>query len=202
MLGVLQASTWGWLRAAQLAHQPFGFSLTPFMVAAGIGVLLAFALWQHHREDDGREPLIHFRLFSIPPLRAGLAMFLFQNLILMGDLLRDPALPADRAGLRRLRDRRADAPVSVALFVTALAGSRLAGRFPLAGSSVPASGCCFIIVLRCLVRRLRIAPIGSVLVDPGAQVHDPRHPIGPLSAGFGAGPASVPAPAGGGVPRV
>src|SRR3954469_5258727 len=130
VLGVLEASTWGWLKPRNSPIEPFGFSLTPFMVAAGIGVLALFAAWQRRRERRKREPLIHFRLFGIPPLRSGLGMFLFQNMILMGIFFAVPlylqivqGFDAFETGLRML-------PVSIALFVTALAGSRLAGRFP------------------------------------------------------------------------
>jgi hypothetical protein len=73
---------------------------------------------------------VHFRLLGIPPLRSGLGMFLCQNLILMGIFFAIPlylqivqGFDTFETGLRML-------PVSVALFVTALAGSRLAGRFP------------------------------------------------------------------------
>jgi Na+/melibiose symporter-like transporter len=72
---------------------------------------------------------VHFRLLGIAPLRSGLGMFLFQNLILMGIFFAVPlylqivqGFDAFETGLRML-------PVSVTLFVTALAGSRLAGRF-------------------------------------------------------------------------
>jgi EmrB/QacA subfamily drug resistance transporter len=130
VIGVLQASTWGWLQPRNSPITPFGFSLTPFLVAAGFAVLAAFRMWQRHREREEKEPLIHFRLFSIPSLRSGLGMFLFQNLILMGIFFAVPlylqivqGFDAFETGLRML-------PVSVALFLSALAGSRLAGRFP------------------------------------------------------------------------
>jgi EmrB/QacA subfamily drug resistance transporter len=130
VLGVLEASTWGWLQPRNSPIEPFGFSLTPFMVAAGIAVVVAFRIWERHREQTGREPLVHFRLFGIPPLRSGLGMFLFQNMILMGIFFAVPlylqivqGFDAFETGLRML-------PVSVALFVTALAGSRLTGRYP------------------------------------------------------------------------
>jgi EmrB/QacA subfamily drug resistance transporter len=130
VLGILEASTWGWLQPRNSPITPFGFSLTPFTVAAGVGVLVAFRMWQRHREREGREPLVHFRLFAIPPLRSGLGMFLFQNMILMGIFFAVPlylqivqGFDAFETGVRML-------PVSVTLFLSALAGSRLAGRFP------------------------------------------------------------------------
>jgi EmrB/QacA subfamily drug resistance transporter len=133
VLGILEASTWGWLQPRNSPIEPFGFSLTPFMVAAGVGVLVLFRMWQRHREDRGQEPLVHFRLLGIAPLRSGLGMFLFQNMILLGIFFAVPlylqivqGFDAFETGLRML-------PVSVALFVTSLVGSRLAGRFPARG---------------------------------------------------------------------
>jgi EmrB/QacA subfamily drug resistance transporter len=128
VFGVLKASTWGWLAPNDSPITPFGFSLTPFLVAAGVGILALFRLQERRREAEDREPLVHLRLLSVPPLRAGLLMFLFQNLILMGIFFAIPlylqivqGFDAFQTGVRML-------PVSVALFVTALLGSRLAGR--------------------------------------------------------------------------
>ena len=125
VLGVLNASSWGWLQPRNSPVEPFGFSLTPFLIAAGVGVLALFVAWQHRREREEREPLVHLRLLHVPPLRAGLVMFGFQNLILMGIFFAIPlylqivqGFNAFETGLRML-------PVSVTLFVTALVGSRL-----------------------------------------------------------------------------
>src|SRR3954453_21912825 len=53
VLGVLEASNWGWLHPRSSPIEPFGFSLTPFVVAAG-GVLLAlFVSWERRREQRG-----------------------------------------------------------------------------------------------------------------------------------------------------
>jgi MFS family permease len=128
VLGVLKASSWGWVQAKNSPIEPFGFSLTPFLVAAGFGLLALFAAWQRRREAAEREPLVHLRLLGMPTLRGGLVMFLFQNLILMGIFFAIPlylqivqGFDAFETGVRML-------PVSVALFVTALLGSRLSRR--------------------------------------------------------------------------
>ena len=42
VFGVLQASNWGWLRPLDSPIEPFGFSLTPFVIAAGVVVLGGF----------------------------------------------------------------------------------------------------------------------------------------------------------------
>ena len=57
---------------------------TKAVVAAGAMVLVGFVAWERHRENTGRQPLVHLRLFSIPSLRSGTWALLFQNMILMG----------------------------------------------------------------------------------------------------------------------
>src|SRR4051794_8518170 len=85
VLGVLQASNWGWLLPkAASPIEPFGLSPTPFVIAAGCLVLAGFAAWERRREARGEEPLVHLSLLSIRPLRGGLSMLLSQNLVLMG----------------------------------------------------------------------------------------------------------------------
>jgi MFS family permease len=82
--GVLQASTWGWLVPRDSPVEPFGFSLAPFVSAAGALVLAAFVSWQRRREARGEQPLVHLGLFRLPVLRSGVSMLLAQNVILMG----------------------------------------------------------------------------------------------------------------------
>ncbi len=72
VFGVLQASNWGWLKPLDSPVEPFGFSLTPFVIAAGVLVLAAFRAWERRREEQGLPPLIHFRLLrASPPCVAG-----------------------------------------------------------------------------------------------------------------------------------
>ncbi len=105
VLGVLQASNWGWLRPLNSPIEPFGFSLTPFVVAAGAVVLVRVpglgaspgGGWPRTpdplpalpKTDAARRPLDAVRPEPDPD----------------GDLLHDPAVPAGRAGARRPRDR-------------------------------------------------------------------------------------------------
>jgi predicted MFS family arabinose efflux permease len=129
VLGVLQASNWGWLQPRSSPIEPFGFSLTPFVIAAGGLLLAAFCAWERRREERGEEPLVHLRLLRIPPLRGGVAMLLAQNLILMGVFFTIPLYLQIVQGLDALETGVRMLPTSVGLFVTALAGSALAARF-------------------------------------------------------------------------
>jgi MFS family permease len=127
VLGVLQSSTWGWLRPRDPQVTVLGFSPTPFVVAAGLVVLALLRAWVRRREAAGRDPLIRWSVTTVPPLRAAMWCLLAQNLVLLGLFFAIPlylqvvlGLDAFQTGLRLL-------PVSVTMLVTALAAPRLAG---------------------------------------------------------------------------
>lgn len=129
VFGVLQASAWGWLEPHNSPIEPFGFSLTPFVVGAG-GVLLAsFKAWERRQEEHDHSPLVHFDLLKRPVLRSGLTTFLGQNIVLMGVFFAIPLYLQIVQGLNALETGIRMLPTSVALFVTALLGSKLALRF-------------------------------------------------------------------------
>ncbi|MEO3785892.1 MFS transporter [Actinocorallia sp. B10E7] len=125
VLGVLQSSTWGFLKPLNSPVTVFGFSLTVFVIGAGALLLWCFRAWERHREEHGRDPLIRFALFGIAPLRSGLAVLLGQNTILLGLFFAIPlylqvvqGLDAFQTGLRLL-------PVSVTMLLASLSGSVL-----------------------------------------------------------------------------
>jgi MFS family permease len=129
VLGVLQSSTWGVLQPVDSPVTPFGLSLTPFVIAAGGGLLWTFGAWERRREAHGQDPLVHLSLLRVAPLRAGLAGLFSQNLILMGVFFVIPlylqlvlGLDAFETGLKML-------PTSVAMFLAAAIGARLSTRY-------------------------------------------------------------------------
>lgn len=130
VFGLIQASNWGWLQPKDSPIEPFGFSLTPFMVAAGALVLGAFRAWERRRERNGRDPLVHLDLLAIPRLRGGVSMLLAQNLVLMGIFFTVPLFLQIVQGLDALETGVRMLPASAGLFLAALAGSALAKRFP------------------------------------------------------------------------
>jgi EmrB/QacA subfamily drug resistance transporter len=129
VLGILQASTWGWIEPKNSPWEPFGFSLTPFVVMAGAVVLWLFVRWQHRREEVGRDPLVHLALLRIAALRSGVETFLSQNLILMGVFFAVPLYLQLVQGLDALETGIKMLPVSVTMFITSMGGSALASRF-------------------------------------------------------------------------
>ena len=132
VLGVLQSSTWGWLRPTQDSPvTPFGFSLTVFVIGFGVVLLWAFTKWQGHRESAGRDPLVHLALLKIAPLRSGLIGLFSQNLILMGVFFTIPLYLQLVIGLDALATGLKMLPVSITMFLASAAGSRLSGRYPI-----------------------------------------------------------------------
>jgi EmrB/QacA subfamily drug resistance transporter len=129
VFGVLQASNWGWLAPRSSPIEPFGFSLTPFVIGAGALVLAGFAAWERRRERLGQDPLVHLPLLRISQLRGGVAMFLAQNLVLMGVFFTIPLFLQVVQGLDALETGVRMLPASAGLFFAALAGSALAKRF-------------------------------------------------------------------------
>jgi MFS family permease len=130
IMGVLQASNWGWLEPKASPIEPFGLALTPFVIAGGFCLLAAFASWQRRRERREEDPLVHLDLLKIPMLKAGTGMLVAQNTILMGIFFTIPLFLQIVLGLSALDTGIRMLPASVGLFVAAVIGSRLAGRFP------------------------------------------------------------------------
>jgi MFS family permease len=134
VLAILKSSEWGLIEprgALTIGGEeitPFGFSAVPFVIAAGFGLLAAFALWEEHRERQGRDTLLDRRLLRIPALRAGLATLLMQQLILLGTFFVMPVYLQVVLGLDAFETGKRLFPMSVAMFVAAMAGPKLAGR--------------------------------------------------------------------------
>lgn len=128
VLGVLQSSSWGWLRPRNPPFTVLGFSPTVFVIAGGGILLYLFRAWERHQENRDRPTLVRFVLFSLAPVRSGLAMLLSQNLILLGLFFTIPlylqvvqGFNAFQTGLRLL-------PVSATMLVSAMSGPLL-GRY-------------------------------------------------------------------------
>jgi len=133
VFGVLQSSTWGWVKPKDAPVEPFGFAPTLFVVLAGLGLLWAFVGWQRRREAGGRDPLVHLDLLKVPVLRSGLIGLLSQNLVLMGLFFSIPLYLQLVLGLDALDTGIKMLPTSVAMFLTSAIGARLSSRFPVRG---------------------------------------------------------------------
>ena len=130
--GILQSSAWGLIEprgAMTIGGEeitPFGFSVVPFLMLAGGGLLAGFALWEERLERNGRDTLLDRKLLRIVPLRAGLLTLLMQQLILLGTFFVLPVYLQVVLGLDAFETGKRLFPLSVALFIAALAGPKLA----------------------------------------------------------------------------
>ena len=128
VFGVLQSSTWGWVLPKDSPVEIWGFALTPFVILAGAVLLWGFAAWERHREEIGRDPLVHLDLLRIPPLRSGLVSLFSQNAILLGVFFTVPLYLQLVLGLNALETGIRMLPVSITMFITSALGSGLSRR--------------------------------------------------------------------------
>src|SRR3954447_25319462 len=134
VFGILKISSWGLRKPTGAVTiggteiTPFGLSVVPFLILAGLVVLGLFTRWELRVEGKGRTPLLRADLLRIPQMRAGLSTVLSQYLILAGTFFVLPLYlqlvlgkDAFQTGLKIL-------PISVAMMIAAILGPRLATR--------------------------------------------------------------------------
>jgi MFS family permease len=134
VFGILKISSWGLLRPTGAMTidgtkvTPFGLSMVPFLILAGLFVLGVFARWEQHEEAQGKTPLLRTDLLKIPQMRAGLSTVLSQYLILAGTFFVLPLYLQLVLGKDALHTGLKILPISVMMMVAALLGPRMATR--------------------------------------------------------------------------
>jgi Na+/melibiose symporter-like transporter len=134
VFGILKISEWGLLRPIGALTidgteiTPFGFSVVPFIIVAGVVVLGCFLRWEERVERAGRTPLLRADLLRIPQMRAGLSTVLSQYLILAGTFFVLPLYLQVVLGKDALQTGLKILPISIAMMLTAAIGPRLATR--------------------------------------------------------------------------
>jgi EmrB/QacA subfamily drug resistance transporter len=135
VFGILKSSEWGLIEprgALTIGGEeitPFGFSAVPFLILIGLGFLAGFAIWEEHRERKGLDTLLDRSLLKIKQLRAGLSTLAMQQLILLGTFFVLPVYLQVVLGLDAFESGKRLFPMSVSMFIAALAGPRLAAGF-------------------------------------------------------------------------
>jgi MFS family permease len=135
VFGILKSSQWGLieprgaLTIGGTEITPFGFSVVPFLILAGLGLLGLFSIWEERRERLGRDVLLDRSLLRIPPLRAGLTTLMMQQLLLLGTFFVLPVYLQVVLGLDAFETGKRLFPMSVTMFAAALLGPRLAAGF-------------------------------------------------------------------------
>jgi Na+/melibiose symporter-like transporter len=132
VFGILKSSEWGLIEprgALEISGEeitPFGFSVVPFLILAGIGCLAGFALWEERRERSGKDTLLDRSLLRIERLRAGLTTLMMQQLILLGTFFVLPVYLQVVLGLDAFETGKKLFPMSVTMFAAALLAPKLA----------------------------------------------------------------------------
>jgi MFS family permease len=134
VFAILKISTWGLfvptgaLTIGGTKITPFGLSVVPFMIFAGLVVLGCFFRWEERVEREGRTPLLRADLLKIPQLRAGLSTIVSQYLILAGTFFVLPLYLQIVLGKNALETGVKILPISITMMVAAMLGPRLATK--------------------------------------------------------------------------
>jgi EmrB/QacA subfamily drug resistance transporter len=129
VLGIVQSTDWGWIAPKDSPVEPFGLSVVPFLIMGGIALLACFAEWEMRVERRGGDPLVRLGMLGIPRLRSGLLTMLTTMLAMGGAFFVLPLYLQIVEGLDPLDTGVHMLPLSVAVFLTSIAASRLSGRF-------------------------------------------------------------------------
>jgi MFS family permease len=134
VFAVLRSSAWGWVQPRQapviggIEIAPFGFSVVPFLVLAGLALLWAFASWEGRRLARGEDVLVDVRMFSLPTLRAGLSTLFMMQLIILGTFFALPVYLQVVLGLDAFETGMRLVPMSLTMLLAAVSGPRVAAR--------------------------------------------------------------------------
>src|SRR3954451_5077730 len=134
VFGILMSSTWGLIepRSAPAINgtelTPLGFSVVPFLILGGLGVLGGFVIWEDRRHRLGLDRLGDTALLRIERLRAGLTTLMGQQLVLMGTFFVLPVYLQVVLGFDAFETGKRLLPLSAAMLVAAVLGPRIAGR--------------------------------------------------------------------------
>ena len=134
VFGILKISSWGLFKPTGALTingtriTPFGFSVVPFLIFAGLVVLGLFLRWEERVERRGGIPLLRGDLLKVSQLRAGASTLMSQYLILAGTFFVLPLYLQLVLGKDALQTGVKILPISVTMMVAAMLGPRLATR--------------------------------------------------------------------------
>jgi MFS family permease len=134
VLAVLQSSTWGLIAPKTVpvvaGHEiaPFGFSVVPFLIMGGLGLLWAFEVWERRQARLGRDALLDLHLLGIRHMRGGLSTLFVQQLLILGTFFVLPLYLQLVLGLDAFETGKRLVPMSVMMLIAALLGPRAAAR--------------------------------------------------------------------------
>ena len=136
VLGILRSSQWGWITpnagVPEINGHPFtplGLSPTLWLIVIGSVVLVVFGRRERKVKDRGDEPLLDLALLKIPRMRAGLVVQWCQAFIIQATFFVLPLYLQTVLGFDSLKTGVTILPMSAGMFIFALGGSALTGRY-------------------------------------------------------------------------
>ncbi|PPL19943.1 MFS transporter [Microterricola pindariensis] len=135
VFGMLQSKTWGWVTPLHspviggVEIAPLGISLTAWFMLAGAVLLYYFVRRQKALVAKGLPPLVHVEMFSIVRLRSGLSVLGAQYAITAGLFFMVPVYLQMTLGLDALQTGIKIFPLSIALILFSIIGTRLSARW-------------------------------------------------------------------------
>ncbi|MGO4535641.1 MFS transporter [Leifsonia sp. 2MCAF36] len=134
--GMLQSKTWGWILPLSsptiggVPVAPLGVSLTAWFIAIGAVLLFLFVRRQQWLVARDRPPLVHVSMFSITRLRSGLSVLGAQYAVTAGLFFMVPVYLQMTLGLDALETGIRIFPLSIAIIIFSIVGTRLSRRWP------------------------------------------------------------------------
>ena len=125
VFGVLKSGSWGWVAPKSGAPQWFGMSPVPWLMVAGLALIWSFLHWEARMVAREKEPLVDPALLRNAQLGAGLTMFFFQYLLMMGIFFLLPLYLSVALGLSAIDTGVRILPMSLTLLAAALGVPRL-----------------------------------------------------------------------------
>jgi MFS family permease len=134
VFGMLQSKVWGWIvpldspviNGNEVA--PFGISLVAYLILAGVVILKIFYNRQSKLEKTHKNPLLQVSMLSIKQLRSGLGVLMSQYMITAAVFFVVPIYLQMVLGLDALQTGIKIFPLSVALIVFSIVGTKMIAR--------------------------------------------------------------------------
>ena len=131
MLGATAAGRYGWWEARRpfvlggMEIAPLGLSITPFMICAGVLLMVLFFNWGERQQKKGRTPIIRLQLFHNVPYSSGVLVGALQIIGVAGLLFVIPVYLQSALNYDSFRTGLTLLPYTVALLAASLSSSVL-----------------------------------------------------------------------------
>jgi MFS family permease len=131
MLGATAAGRYGWWDARRpfvlggIEIAPLGLSITPFMICAGVMVMVLFFNWGERQQKKGKTPIVRLQLFHNIPYSAGVLVGALQIIGVAGLLFVIPVYLQSALDYDSFKTGLTLLPYTVALLLASLSSSIL-----------------------------------------------------------------------------